>query len=64
MSYVGLTEDGRVVQTGQQPFEKPEVKSFGNFMGGIDTITGKVTQYGAIGQSADSAASNARMAAD
>jgi hypothetical protein len=64
VSYVGLTDDGRVVQTGQQPFEKPEVKSFGNFMGGIDPITGKVTQYGAIGQSADNAASNARMAAD
>jgi hypothetical protein len=59
VSYVGLTDDGRVVQTGQQPFEKPEVKSFGNFMGGIDPITGKVTQYGAIGQSADNKANNA-----
>ena len=56
VSLVGLTEDGRVIKTGQQPFEKPEVKSFGDFMGGIDPITGKVTRYGVIGQSADNAA--------
>jgi hypothetical protein len=59
VSYVGMTKDGRVINTGQQPFEKPEVRSFGNFMGGVDPITGKVQNYGAMGQTPESVASNA-----
>ena len=54
---VGLTDDGRVVPTGQQPFEKPEVRSFGGFNAAYDPITGKTTNIGDITQSADNRAS-------
>jgi hypothetical protein len=53
---VGLTEDGRAIQTGQTPFEKPSIHSFGDYIGGIDSVSGKVTRYGATSQTPDSVA--------
>lgn len=55
--YVGLGEDGRVVDTGQQPFMPLERQNMGGFLGGIDPITGKMTNLGAMTQSPDNAAS-------
>lgn len=59
VSIVGLTEDGRVVNTSQAPFIKPEVRDFGGSIGGIDPVTGKVTTYGKKSMSPDAQASNA-----
>jgi hypothetical protein len=53
---VGMTEDGRVISTGQQPFQKPIVQNFGGSIGGIDPATGRVTNYGATSQTPDSVA--------
>lgn len=58
VSIVGLTEDGRVVNTSQAPFVKPEVRDFGGTIGGIDPVTGKVTTYGNKTMSPDAKASN------
>jgi hypothetical protein len=57
VQFVGLGEDGRVVKTGQQPFKPLERQNMGGFLGGIDPITGKLTNLGAMTQSPDSAAS-------
>lgn len=43
---VGFDEFGNQVQTGAQPFKAPEVRDFGGYLGGIDPITGKVSNYG------------------
>lgn len=58
VAIVGLTEDGRVVNTSQAPFIKPEVRDFGGSIGGIDPVTGKVTTYGNKTISPDAKASN------
>lgn len=46
VSVVGFDEFGNVRDTKQQPFKAPEVRDFGGYVGGIDPITGKVTEYG------------------
>lgn len=46
VSYVGLTEDGKVIDTKQTPFKAPEVRDFGGYVGGVDPITGKVSKFG------------------
>ena len=43
---VGFDEFGAPVNTGQQPWKAPEVRDFGGYFGGIDLITGDVTNYG------------------
>jgi len=59
VSIVGLTEDGRVVNTSQTPFVKPEVRDFGGSIRGIDPVTGQVVTYGDKTISPDAKASNA-----
>jgi hypothetical protein len=58
VSIVGFTEDGRVVNTSQTPFVKPEVRDFGGTIGGIDPLTNKVITYGNKTMSPDAKASN------
>lgn len=59
VSIVGFTEDGRVVNTSQTPFVKPEVRDFGGTIGGIDPLTNKVITYGNKTISPDAKAANA-----
>lgn len=54
---VGFGKDGKPVKTGQTPFKPMERQNMGGFLGGIDPITGKMTNLGAMTQSPDSAAS-------
>jgi hypothetical protein len=57
---VGLTKDGKVIETGQQPFIKPEFQRFGNYVGAIDPVSLKTQNVGGIGMSAAEAAQDAR----
>lgn len=57
---VGFDEYGNQVKTGAQPFKAPEVRDFGGHVGGIDPITGKVTNYGAKTMSAADRDASAR----
>jgi hypothetical protein len=57
---VGLTKDGKTVETGQTPFIKPEARDFGGYVGGIDPVTGRVQNYGSKTMSAAELAVDAR----
>lgn len=57
---VGLTKDGKTVETGQTPFIKPEARDFGGYVGGIDPVTGRVQNYGNKTMSAAELAVDAR----
>lgn len=57
---VGFGKDGKVVQTGQVPFVKPEVRDFGGYVGGVDLVSGKVQRYGDKTMSAAERDSSAR----
>lgn len=57
---VGFDEFGNQVKTGAQPFKAPEVRDFGGYVGGIDPITGKVSNYGAKTMSAADRDASAR----
>jgi hypothetical protein len=57
---VGLTKDGKVIETGQQPFIKPEFQRFGNYVGAIDPVSLKTQNVGGINMSAAEAAADAR----
>lgn len=46
VSVVGFDEFGNVTNTNQTPFKAPDVRDFGGYVGGVDPITGKVTNYG------------------
>lgn len=46
VSIVGLTKDGKVIHTQASPFIKPEVRDFGGYVGGVDPVTGEVSNYG------------------
>ena len=46
VSVVGFDEFGNVTNTKQTPFKAPDVRDFGGYVGGIDPITGKVSNYG------------------
>lgn len=46
VSVVGFDEFGNAVDTKQTPFKAPDVRDFGGYVGGVDPITGKVTNYG------------------
>jgi hypothetical protein len=59
VSIVGLTKDGKVINTNQTPFVEPKFENMGGFVGAIDPITGKMTNVGNRTQSPDSRASNA-----
>ena len=60
VSVVGFDEFGNVTNTKQTPFRAPEVRSFGGYIGGIDPITGKVTNYGQVTMSAAEKDASAR----
>lgn len=57
---VGFDEFGNQVKTGAQPFKAPDVRDFGGYVGGIDPITGKVSNYGAKTMSAADRDASAR----
>ena len=46
VSVVGFDEFGNVTNTKQTPFKAPDIRDFGGYVGGVDPITGKVTNYG------------------
>lgn len=46
VTVVGLTKDGKVVNTNTTPFIKPELRDFGGFVGGIDPVTLKMNRVG------------------
>ena len=60
VSVVGFDEFGNITNTKQTPFKAPDVRSFGGYIGGIDPITGKVTNYGQVTMSAAEKDASAR----
>lgn len=60
VSVVGFDEFGNATNTKQTPFKAPDVRSFGGYIGGIDPITGKVTNYGQVTMSAAEKDASAR----
>lgn len=60
VSVVGFDEFGNVTNTKQTPFKAPDVRSFGGYIGGVDPITGKVTNYGQVTMSAAEKDASAR----
>jgi len=59
VSVVGFDEFGNVTNTKQTPFRAPDIRDFGGYVGGVDPITGKVTNYGQKTMTPDAIASNA-----
>lgn len=60
VSVVGFDEFGNVTNTNQTPFKAPDVRDFGGYVGGVDPITGKVTNYGQKTMSASEKDASAR----
>ena len=60
VSVVGFDEFGNVTNTKQTPFKAPDVRDFGGYVGGVDPITGKVTNYGQKTMSASERDASAR----
>lgn len=55
----GLDEFGNSTNTKLTPFKAPDVRDFGGYVGGIDPITGKVSNFGQKTMSQAEIASNA-----
>lgn len=60
VSVVGFDEFGNVTNTKQTPFKAPDIRSFGGYIGGVDPITGKVTNYGQVTMSESERDASAR----
>jgi len=60
VSVVGFDEFGNVTNTKQTPFKAPDVRDFGGYVGGVDPITGKVTNYGQKTMTPDGLAADRR----
>lgn len=56
----GLDEFGNSTNTKLTPFKAPDVRDFGGYVGGVDPITGKVTNYGQKTMSASEKDASAR----
>lgn len=56
----GLDEFGNSTNTKLTPFKAPDVRDFGGYVGGVDPITGKVTNYGQKTMSASERDASAR----
>lgn len=60
VSVVGFDEFGNITNTKQTPFKAPDVRDFGGYVGGVDPITGEVTNYGQKTMSASERDASAR----